>query len=577
MTDGLKDAHREAITAVIAANDRVERAVLFGSRATGTNSLSSDVDLALFGDRLTLTDQARLAAALDEIPMAQSVDVLLYDSIRDGTLREHINVYGVEWYARRTTKDGESRMMPSASVEDAGQGWLYRPTFPDHWKRSRLYSMARWVNGLAFRNLELSATGKPVIKIAEIKGGISNQTKFTHQTFDDSVRVRSGDLLFSWSGQPETSIDAFWWRGPEGWLNQHVFRVTPADGVDTMFFFYLLRYMKPNFVAIAGNKQTTGLGHVTKRDLKQIVAASPPIREQRTIVHILGTLDDKIELNRRMNATLEAIARALFKSWFVDFDPVRAKMEGRDTGLPKEIADLFPDRLVNSELGDVPIGWGVGTLADHFEAVKGVSYKGSGLGRGGMPLHNLNSVHEGGGYKYEGIKFYGGDYADRHVVRPGDVIVANTEQGHKRLLIGFAAIVPSIFGNQGVCSHHVYRLRPRRTGQLSTRFLQLFLNFPRTQALVSGYANGTTVNMLPIDGVQKPLMSVPPRELIEVFDALALKMELRREHTVLESRALGVVRDMLLPKLVSGELRVNELEPARARDGSPASVGTGGI
>ena len=100
MTDGLKDAHREAIIAEIAANERVERAVLFGSRATGTNTVSSDVDIALFGDRLTLTDQARLSGALDEIPMAQSVDLLLYDSIRDGTLLEHILTHGVQWYAR---------------------------------------------------------------------------------------------------------------------------------------------------------------------------------------------------------------------------------------------------------------------------------------------------------------------------------------------------------------------------------------------------------------------------------------------------------------------------------------------
>ena len=100
MTDGLKDMHREAIIARIAANDRVERAVLFGSRATGTNTASSDVDIALLGDRLTLTDQARLAAALEEIPMAQSVDLLLYNSIQDCTLREHIQRQGVEWFAR---------------------------------------------------------------------------------------------------------------------------------------------------------------------------------------------------------------------------------------------------------------------------------------------------------------------------------------------------------------------------------------------------------------------------------------------------------------------------------------------
>ena len=106
MTEGLKDAHREAIIAVIAANDRVERAVLFGSRSTGTNTVSSDVDIALFGDRLTLTDQARLAAALDEIPMAQSVDLVLHDSVPSRTWQEHIRRQGIEWYRRPTRDEG---------------------------------------------------------------------------------------------------------------------------------------------------------------------------------------------------------------------------------------------------------------------------------------------------------------------------------------------------------------------------------------------------------------------------------------------------------------------------------------
>ena len=89
----------------------------------------------------------------------------------------------------------------------------------------------------------------------------------------------------------------------------------------------------------------------------------PPLPEQRAIAHILGTLDDKIELNRRMNETLEAMARALFKSWFVDFDPVRAKAEGRDPGLPKPLADFFPDSFEDSELGEIPKGWNVGRSA----------------------------------------------------------------------------------------------------------------------------------------------------------------------------------------------------------------------
>ena len=93
--------------------------------------------------------------------------------------------------------------------------------------------------------------------------------------------------------------------------------------------------------------------------------------EQRAIAHILGTLDDKIELNRRMNETLEAMARAIFKSWFVDFDPVRAKAEGRDPGLPRHIADLFPDRFEDSELGEIPAGWEVRSFAETVDIFGG--------------------------------------------------------------------------------------------------------------------------------------------------------------------------------------------------------------
>ena len=100
MTDVLKDTHRAAIAAAIASNDKVERAVLFGSRATETNTATSDVDIALFGSRLTLTDQACLAAVIEEIPMAQSVDLVLYDSIDNPALRRHIRTQGIEWYRR---------------------------------------------------------------------------------------------------------------------------------------------------------------------------------------------------------------------------------------------------------------------------------------------------------------------------------------------------------------------------------------------------------------------------------------------------------------------------------------------
>ncbi|MDE0235629.1 MAG: restriction endonuclease subunit S, partial [bacterium] len=211
-----------------------------------------------------------------------------------------------------------------------GQGnWLYAPQFPEDWIGCSLHSLAEWVNGVAFRKIQFNDVGKPVIKIAEIKNGLTTQTKYTLDEFDESVHVQSGDLLFSWSGQPETSIGAFWWRGPDGWLNQHIFRVSPAPGVDIVFFYYLLKYLNPNFVGIARNKQTTGLGHVTKRDLKSIEVSVPPLPDQRAFGRILGTLDDKIELNHQRIKIMEEMASALFQSWFVDFDGFDSTVEGR--------------------------------------------------------------------------------------------------------------------------------------------------------------------------------------------------------------------------------------------------------
>ena len=138
--------------------------------------------------------------------MAQSVDLLLYGSLQDRRLRDQIRNHGREWFTRRKTEAAGG-----IDEDPTTRGGHFHPVFPNHWQPRSLYSMATWTNGLAFKNVQFSEIGRPIIKIAELKGGIGGQTRFTQQTFDDAVFVRSGDLLFSWSGQPETSIDAYWW------------------------------------------------------------------------------------------------------------------------------------------------------------------------------------------------------------------------------------------------------------------------------------------------------------------------------------------------------------------------------
>ena len=336
-----------------------------------------------------------------------------------------------------------------------------------------------------------------------------------------------------------------------------------SDRIDGPYLFYALNTaeVQEQFHSFANGVTRFGL---RRDDIGLVEIPLPPLYEQRAIAHILGTLDDKIELNRRMNETLEEMARALFKSWFVDFDPVRAKMEGRWRpseslpGLPAEYYDLFPNRLVPSELGDTPEGWEIVPLSECIDVVRGLSYKGSGLSDHEMPMHNLNSVYEGGGYKNEGIKYYDGEYKSRRVIRPGDVIVANTEQGHDRLLIGYAAIVSARYGDSGLFSHHLYRVRPKSASYLTTDFICHLLNTQSMQDLWSAYATGATVNMLPVDALSITPVVMPSQQIVTAFDSLASAARKRQEDLIWESQNLADKRDTLLPKLVSGKIRAGE-------------------
>ena len=169
-------------------------------------------------------------------------------------------------------------------------------------ERISLYDVASWKNGLAFKNIDFSNNGMPVIKIAELNNGISSSTAFTDKQYSDDVFLTKGDFVFSWSGNPYTSIDIFRYDLPDGWLNQHIFKVVPNEKIIIKdYFFYLMKYIKPNFIKIATNKQTTGLGHVTLNDIKQINFKLPNIDMQYRISKILFCIDKKIAVNNTIN------------------------------------------------------------------------------------------------------------------------------------------------------------------------------------------------------------------------------------------------------------------------------------
>jgi type I restriction enzyme S subunit len=291
----------------------------------------------------------------------------------------------------------------------------------------------------------------------------------------------------------------------------------------------------------------------------------PPLPEQRAIAHILGTLDDKIELNRRMSETLEAMARALFKAWFVDFEPVRAKMEGRWQrgqslpGLPAHLYDLFPDRLVDSELGEIPEGWEVGTLGQVLgELVSGARPKG-GAAQEGVPSVGAENVIGLGRYDFSKEKYVPRDFFNElqrkgAAVRPGDVLLYKdgAQIGRKTYFdCGFPH-------EQCAVNEHVFIVRAKHAHYQRYLFFWLDQDW-MTQEIISLNSNSAQPGINQ-QGVRAFPLLKPPDAMVEAFDRLSKKLTDRLFAACHESRTLAALRDALLPKLIRGEIRVKDAE-----------------
>lgn len=323
------------------------------------------------------------------------------------------------------------------------------------------------------------------------------------------------------------------------WVNNHAHILQGNQNAST-------RYLEYALLAADLTPYLTGavMPKLTQGNLNRIELPCPSPREQRAVTEILGALDDRIDNLRQTNATLVTIAQAIFKSWFVNFD-----------GVP-------PEDMQESELGLIPKGWQLTSLVEHVDAERGLSYKGTGLAEAGagVPMHNLNSVLEFGGYKYAGIKHYSGDYKEKHLVASGDIIVANTEQGHEHRLIGFPAIVPGQYPS-GIYSHHLHRVRLKPGSPLTREWLYHCLMAPAVREQIIACANGSTVNMLKTDGLRIPRFALPPHGLCAQFDVIAEPLRLKREANVEQAATLAAIRDALLPRLISGRMRVGVPEP----------------
>ena len=317
---------------------------------------------------------------------------------------------------------------------------------------------------------------------------------------------------------------------------------------DNSFAYYLTRWNTVRDYAIGQMTGTSGRQRVPTDSLAHLVIPIPPLPEQRAIAHILGTLDDKIELNRRMNETLEGMARALFKSWFVDFEPVRAKMEGRWRrgaslpGMPAELYDLFPDGLVDSELGEIPEGWGVRALDEIADFRNGLALQRFRPGDDDdrLPVVKIAQLRSGQADSGEWAK---ASIDPACILDDGDIVFSWSG----------SLLVTVWCGGRAALNQHLFKVT-------STQYPKWFYlhctqsHLPEFQAIAADKA--TTMGHIRRHHLSAAKCVVPSQSLISAADDTFAALLLKRISINVESRALTDQRDTLLPKIISGELRV---------------------
>ena len=519
------------------------RVWVFGSRAEWTTKDSSDLDLALDGDEpLDSRTVMALELAFEESLLPFSVDV--------------VDFHRVDERFREIMLRTRVVLLSGANGESARH--------PGPWDNKPLGKLA---------DVRLSSVDKKTVD-GEIRVRLCNYTDvyynqsihaqlpFMEATATESeirkCALHPDDVVITKDSEKHDDIGVpALVKGSIDRLvcGYHLAILRPEEGTHGPYLFYALsaRPVQQQFHAYANGVTRFGL---RKSDIGRVEVPTPPRADQRAIARVLGALDDRIELNRRMNTTLEAMARALFKSWFVDFDPVRAKMEGRDSGLPRDIAALFPDRLVDSEFGEVPEGWMIRKLGQFTETTSGRSYKSDELVEGETALVTLKSFRRNGGYRPDGLKPYRGPYKPEQVVKPGEIVVACTDVTQAAEIVGRSAVVQrSRRYATLVASLDVLILRPN-VEWMKHSFLGLLTSSHRFVAHTHAYTTGTTVLHLQKKSVSEFAFAVPPAALVRWFDNHVRSMDGRLLVDSRQSEVLSVVRDTLLPRLVSGEVRV---------------------
>jgi type I restriction enzyme, S subunit len=390
-----------------------------------------------------------------------------------------------------------------------------------------------------------------MIRTTHIKNGkisLTDEKFVTRETYEKWIRrakLEIGDVLLTREA-PLGSV-AMIREQDTLFLGQRLVQYRAnREVLDSEFLLYsfLSPDLQTQFHSFGGTGST--VDHIRVPDCVRFEITLPPLKEQKSIAHILGTLDDKIELNRKTNETLEAMAKALFKSWFVDFDPVRAKAEGRPTGLPSEISELFPDSFEDSEVGEIPSGWRVGSLdqigINPRETAKPEDMDSSDryIGLEHMPRGSICLGESGQAEELE---------SNKNRFRQGDLLFGKLRPYFKKT--GYSQF-------DGVCSTDIVVVRKK--GEYGVGFICCFLASDPFIDFTVAASSGTRMPRTSWKDMCEFPFAIPSKLLLCEFDKQFCHVINKITGNCIHSASLAVLRDALLPKLISGEIRIPDAE-----------------
>ena len=550
----LTTEQRAAVLALLERHLPGTTAWVYGSRVKWTARPHSDLDLVVFATPEQHNQVGALREAFEESNLPFRVDLFVWDAVPEPFRKQIEAEHTVLMGSKRDGVRSEWHEVPVSKVAVAVIGGTPARSAVEYWGGDIPWATAKDVAAVSSRYLD------------------QVQECITEQGLESSAAklMPAGTVVITARG----TVGALAQLRREMTFNQTCYAILPKDGLDNDFLYWAL---KGTLSEMRSLTYGTVFETITRRTFDSWRIPVPPLPEQRAIAHILGTLDDKVELNRRMNATLEGMARALFQSWFVDFDLVRAKAAlrrhaaaqitppqgGSDwrvdraraylDAMDPAIAALFPDRFVDSVLGEIPAGWGAGKLGNVAENPRrGVQPDDIGPGTFYIALEHMPkrciALSE-----WDTTASVG---SNKYAFRRGEFLF-----GKLRPYFHKAGIAPV----EGVCSTDIVVIAPNASPWAS--FVLLCVSSDEFVAYTDQTSTGTKMPRTSWHTMQQFEICLPPEAITVQFQEIAQPMLDRIVANCHESRALATLRDALLPRLVSGALRVGAFhEPSELRE-----------